>query len=415
MMRYMQRFGCIGEKCEENCCTHSWVVEIDAATQKRMKQVTSLHSEKERRRWENSLYEVKTYEGRKVTAIRLLPDNSCPLLENGLCHVQATFGAALLSDTCAVYPRRIHNVGDYIELSGMMSCPEMARQLLWHDDACDAVPLDRRTIFRLVLTHGLDPRDIRPYWRLLVKVRSFMIGLLRRPGFTLEQRLFFMTWFAKRTSPILNKSAVKADTAAVLAEMAKLETDDLLRELARRFDAMEASTPVTLALARQLVQSIVKRSTPSYRRLVEKVLAEYRDVRAWLAGDDPPSHASRLNDEYLRRRARVVEREPARVERYFVNLAHNYWMHRLPLEAPDLMVHMLRLLTLMAVLKFLLFSHPEAQGDGELGPRLDDAAVEVVYNTARHIEHGALLNDLENMLGQAQLRSLAGAVLLIRF
>ena len=39
----------------------------------------------------------------------------------------------------------------------------------------------------------MDPRDIRPYWRLLLRVRTFILGLLRRPGYTLEQRLFFMS------------------------------------------------------------------------------------------------------------------------------------------------------------------------------------------------------------------------------
>jgi hypothetical protein len=70
---------------------------------------------------------------------------------------------------------------------------------------------------------------------------------------------------------------------------------------------------------------------------------------------------------------------------------------------------MLRLLALMALLKFLMFSHPDAERD------LDAVAVEVVYKTARHVEHGALLTDLEKSLAEVQLASLAGAVLLIRF
>jgi lysine-N-methylase len=414
-LRYMARFHCIGEKCEDNCC-HSWTVQIDDLTLKRMKQVTSLHSEKERRFWEGSLHQVEMEKGKKITAMKLHDDGRCPMLEpSGLCHVQATFGEKLLSDTCAVYPRRIQKVGEAIELSGMVSCPEMARQLLLHDDACEIVPLDRRTIFRLSVTHGMDPRDIRPYWRLLVKVRTFMLGLLRRPGFTLEQRLFFMTWFAKRVSPILNKSAIKADTAAVMAEMAALESDETLRELARRFDATEGGSAVTLVLARELVRQR-KAQRSAFKSMVEKIFQEYLDVRAYQPGGlespEAESHAVRLYAEYRRRRTHIVEREPARIDRYFVNIAHNYWMHRLPLEAPDLMVHMLRLLALMAVLKFLLFSHPSAQ---ELGERLDAAAVEILYSTARYIEHGPLLTDMENALERVQLRSLAGAVLLIRF
>src|SRR5207302_9485508 len=122
----------------------------------------------------------------------------------------------------------------------------------------------------------------------------------------------------------------------------KLDGEEVLRELARRFDAMESASPVTLMLARELVRPRGGRA--SFAGLVEQVMAEYREVRAYLPGDESPSHAKRLNEEYLRRRARLWERERARIDRYFVNIAHNYWMHRLPLEAPDLMVHMLRLL-----------------------------------------------------------------------
>jgi lysine-N-methylase len=420
-MRYMQRFSCIGEKCEDNCC-HTWTVQIDAPTLKRMKQVTSLHSEKERKFWQSSLHMVQMEkDAPPVTAMKMREDGRCPMLQdNGLCHVQGTFGENLLSDTCAVYPRRIQKVGEALELSGMMSCPEMSRQLLLHADACDIVPLDRHSIFRIIVSHGADPRDIRPYWRLLLEVRSFMLGLLRRPGFSLEQRLFFMTWFAKRASPILNKSAVKADTKAVMAEMTKLESDEMLRQIAARFDASTGESAVTLVLARELVRCREAKRRSSFGKLVEKIFQEYQSVRAYVEGDlespEADSHAARLHAEYRKRRARVTAKEQARIEQYLTNIAHNYWMHRLPLEAPDLMVHMLRLLALMAVLKFLVFSHPTVQSDGDdLQTRLDAAMVEVLYTTARYIEHGPLLGDMENALERVQLRSLAGAIYLIRF
>jgi hypothetical protein len=87
-------------------------------------------------------------------------------------------------------------------------------------------------------------------------------------------------------------------------------------------------------------------------------------------------------------------------------------MHRLPLEAPDLMVHTLRLLGILAIFKFALFSHPSLRDDDK---GLDAAAVEVLYLEARYLEHSSLLTDLENALAEGNLRSLAGAIYLIRF
>jgi lysine-N-methylase len=421
-MRYMQRFRCIGADCEDNCC-HGWTVEIDARTHERMQKLTQLHSPEERRRYAAAVTKVDLGgKGKFATVFRLRADSTCVMLEpSGLCHIQGTFGEKLLSDVCTLYPRRIQKVGNTIELSGMASCPEMARQLLLHADATDEVTLDRAMLSRQVVTHGMDPRDIRPYWRLLVKVRTFMLGLLRRPGYTLEQRLFFMSWFAKRASPILNKDTRKADVAAVMAEMSALETDATLGEVARRYDAVEGGSAVVLLLARELVRARdPKKQRRSFRELVDAVFAEYLSVRAYQPGDlespEAESHAKRLWAEYRKRRARVLTKAKPRIDQYLANVAHNYWMHRLPLEAPDLMVYQLRLLTLLAIFKLLVFSHPSVQRDGDdFETRLDAVAVDVLYRTARYIEHSPLLTSLENALGSAHLRSLAGAVYLIGF
>src|SRR5262249_49678080 len=159
------------------------------------------------------------------------------------------------------------------------------------------------------------------YWRLLVDVRTFMLRLLRRPGYTLEQRLFFLTWFAKRASPTLNKSAMKADVTAVKAEMNALESDATLDELARRYDAIAADSAIVLLLARELVRvRKTARTRRSFRELVDDVFAEYRSVRAHQAGDlespQAESHAKRLWAEYRKRRARIVALAPERVEQY---------------------------------------------------------------------------------------------------
>jgi len=420
-MRYMQRFHCIGADCEDNCC-HGWTVEIDPLAHKRMQKLTQLHSPAERRRYAAAVTEVDIGRKRPITIFRLRADTTCTMLEpSGLCHIQATFGEKLLSDVCALYPRRIQKVGEAVELSGMVSCPEMSRQLLLHADATDEVALDRALLPRQVVMHGMDPRDVRPYWRLLVTVRTFMLGLLRRPGYTLEQRLFFMSWFAKRVSPTLNKSAMTADVAAVTKELKALESDVTLGDLARRYDAAEADSAIVLLLARELVrQRNPKKQRRSFRELVDEVFAEFLSVRAYQAGDlespEAESHAKRLWAEYRKRRARILAKATPRIEQYLANIAHNYWMHRLPLEAPDLMVHMLRLLTLLSVFKLLVFSHPAVQRDGDdFQTRLDATAVDVLYRTARYIEHSPLLTALEGALGTANLRSLAGAVYLIRF
>jgi len=73
-------------------------------------------------------------------------DGKCPMLSSeGWCSVHAKHGADLLPMVCQMYPRRITIVGDRAELTGHLSCPEVARRALLHEGACEVVEVDRET------------------------------------------------------------------------------------------------------------------------------------------------------------------------------------------------------------------------------------------------------------------------------
>jgi hypothetical protein len=325
----------------------------------------------------------------------------------------------MLPDVCAIYPRSIQFLQDDIELSGMASCPEMARQLLLHDDAIDEVPLDRATLSRPHPSGGMDPRDVRPYWRLMLEVRGFLLQLLRDKTYTLEQRLFFMTWFAKRTSQILNKKTMKADPAPVRAEMELLSDAKQREEIAKRFDGLKTPSSLVLLLARELVRDSGFRGRDDYGAMVSAVFSSYVDLEPLLPDGAPQSTVSmdRVWQNYNERKERLRRLVPDRMERVFMHGAYNYWMHHLPLGSPDLQTHMLRLLALMAAQKLLLVSHPRVltATDENLPAAFDSAAVEVFFRVARHVEHSTLLHNLEKALARKELASIAGAVYLVRF
>jgi lysine-N-methylase len=419
-LRYMDRFACIGPECEDNCC-YGWRVEVDRRTREKLAAASALTSREERQRVKAAIQPIKQPGRREpLYFIRMRPDENCPMLEgDGLCHIQARFGEKLLPDVCATYPRRIQTIGDAVELSGMMSCPEISRQVLLHEDSMDLLPLDRDRLPRVVVADGMDPRDLRPYFRLMMEVRAFMLRVLRDKRWSLEQRLFFMTWFAKRSAEVLNKKVMRGDLEPVRRELGLLTDDSALDEIARRFDAVECPSALVLLLARELVvRAPSSRSGQKFRELVESVFESYVDLRG-LVGDAAPVRSGsttpdELWAEYRRRKAAVLERARPRVEQFLVNAAANFWVHRLPSEAPDLMVAMLRMLAQMAVQKFLLFSHPALQGTWDDGV-LDRVAVEIFYRVARYIEHSPLSRQLEEALDKKQLKSFGGAVYLVRF
>ena len=448
-LRYMERFGCIGPECEDHCC-HTWRVDVDPNTHKRLMMManTSPEDRKLFRRVIRKHVErdPKTNKERTRYIIDMKADGYCPMLdEQGLCNIHKRYGEKYLSLVCTTFPRRLQRIDDRYELSAMLSCPEVTRQLLLHADAIDVVPFDRDSVARMRPSTKIDPADARPFMRRQHAAREVMWRLIRLPGYSIEQRLFFMTYFAKRTTPIMARSVLAGDIELVEREQAQLENPAVLDALQRRFNALQTPSTIVLLLIQELVSPRAKIGMrTSFRGLVEGVInsyAELEDVVFPETDDDELKINGGVVDgfwgEYLRRKAVTEALAAARVDQYFTNYTFNYWFHRLPLESPDLMVHILRMLAQLAVFKFLLFSHPELvdahvdyddsareAGDDEealstalaqFTEALDRVAVKVFYKTARFMDHGSILKNLEKALEKRELRSIAGAVYLIRF
>lgn len=434
-LKYTQRFGCIGPACEDHCC-YFWRVDIDKRTYDRMALATPFAPDATRERYRKAIRVHKPKKKREPErySMKMRSDNACcPMLESdGLCHIHAVFGESYLSDTCALYPRKFQNLEGTTEVSAVASCPEASRQLLLHADATDEVPFDLKELGRQPPTHNMDLRDIRPYWRLMTRIRNFVIEeILRDESQSVRERLFAMIWFAKRTSSVLRKDNYDQDHSAVDREIAMLSDPKVRAEIGRRFGALETPSALVLLLARELVRPNVPKSSvrPKFGRLIEGVFKSYQDLDMLVSlGDDDSTLSKHIQSldgvqaEYRERRDRTLARAAERVDQYFKNFAIYYWYNRNVTEAPDLMTFLIRLLAQMACQRFLLFSHPKVVGalkgdvdEGTFQTALDEAAVDVFYNVGRFMEHGTLLTSLEKALAQRQLNSLAGAVYLLKF
>ena len=431
----MQRFGCIGPDCEDNCC-HSWRVNVDEKTHDLIKLALRTRPEVKERMGGVFNKTPPTKKGRRKRKykpgkenayfIDMLPNGNCPMLEHG------TFGEKLLPNVCATYPRRMNRIGSRLEVTGNISCPEVARQLLLHDDAIEMVAFDRESIPRMMVMDSRDPRDVRPYWRLQRSVREFMFALLTNTEHPIEKRLLFMTFFAHRTQAVMNKKVMKGDMAAVEREMNLMQREALLLEMSKRFDALETPSALILLLARGLVGAGGKQGTrASFSELVRAIFDSYAELDELLPVDAGPKGrrsdelTGRVFEEYRRRKDAVMSRAGGRVDVYLRNFAFHYWFHRMHFESPDLMVHQLRLLTELATVKFLFFSHPtvyelvkrgaDPVSDELFVEQLDEAIVDTFYKIGRYMEHSTLLKTLEQALDLRGLRSVAGAVYLVRF
>lgn len=435
--RYMSRFGCIGPACEEHCCG-GWRIDVDDKHHKMLK-LAAGQAGSDRQRIRDSFVkrppdpELKKGQRQESWLFKLDKAGNCVLLEpDRRCHLHATLGGGLLPDVCAIYPRRVVKLGEQLVLTATLSCPEVARQLLMHEDAVDQVPLEREYIPRKIYQYRIDTRDLRPYIRLMPEVREFALRRLSDAARPFNHRVFALTLFAHRTQAILAKATPRGtDTSVVLDEVRRLDDPAVLDEIGARFDAIRTPALPALLIARELVrQDVAGHRQISFRRLVAEVFHSYAHVdtsaHRLLAANADEALSLAIQAEYEARRARLEAIRGARVERYVKNFLFHSWVHHIQSNAPDLMVFTLRILLNLAAMRFLLVSHPRilawfaehpdaADGDESLDTILDECAVEVVRKLGRYIDHSGFLNRLEDMLTDKQMRNLGGAVHLIKF
>ena len=123
---YMRRFICDGRRCGSLCCCAKWGVALDAATLARYEGRPEL------------LHELKKgLERSEATGgwIMRHENGRCVFLrEDGLCSLQRRFGIGAISDVCAEYPRKMHEVGDTLDRALCLSCPVAAEEVLFTEE-----------------------------------------------------------------------------------------------------------------------------------------------------------------------------------------------------------------------------------------------------------------------------------------
>jgi lysine-N-methylase len=417
--RYMTRFRCIGSECESTCCA-GWGITLDEAHYKKLRK--ALVDGREKR--DDFDAKVQRLHGPQKTPTRhalmvLRDDGTCHMLSpDKLCSLQTRFGEEILPDTCAMYPRWITRHGRQLELTGVTSCPEVARQLLLAEDALELEAADPSAFARSNVVHRELPEVTMPYPRLHRAVRDVVLVLLSVRGLSAADRLFLVAYFGHRTAPYFHQGAREPLDARFGAEANRIADPALQRELARRRADLPTENDLAVGLA---VHLLAHRASPvkndSFNQLVTEAvqrLGEGTDAQ-----DGAPLEPGRLLDAYAVSKRRWEQAHGPRLDLYFTNLAKNYWLREPYTASRDLLVHTHTLLVRLAVLRFLLFGHPllaGAEADADAPERLDRAVVDVVHKFSRRFEHDqAFLSTLRERLGERGMQTLAHAACLIAF
>lgn len=423
--RFLKRFQCRASACEETCCV-GWSVPVDEAHYEAIREAMS-GSEAERLEFARAFTPESDPKRRTVALAVIRPDRSCSLLdEDRLCSLQRRYGESVLPDICASYPRVASRVRDRIEVSGSLSCPEMARLCLLAEDATELTELDPATLGRLRLFLQLGkPENL--YEAAFDDVRSLVLFLLAQRQYPIRSRLFFLALLAQKCGPFLRPDGGREEGMRLHRLLSDVRRQEGLEQLHHQFRLIELDNPFSLSVITQILPAAWSAELLGFQAMLAQVLAPYAadpDSGVQLAASGAPTFdPDRLHEAYRRRSAVLPPRLEQRIELYFENFCTNFFFKDWYLRSPSLMRHVMGLLVRVATIRFLLLSHPDvvalAGSDSELAAKqevLDRAAVQVFYTVARALDHAEpLMNAVHLGLAEQQMETLNHAMCLIKF
>lgn len=198
--KYMGNFKCLGNECEDTCCKY-WRIDIDYDTYRKYIKISD-----PKIKYLVGEYVIKnrdTENKLQYATFKLKEDEHCAFLdENGLCVLQKNFGPQYLSHVCRTYPRRQVLLGDTLERSGTVSCPELARQMLFNNEPMQFEEFYEDAGFGYFWEKAVPISDAgmaeRPLLKFLEPLRSLCIAILQNRSYSIRERLVLLGLFTNK-------------------------------------------------------------------------------------------------------------------------------------------------------------------------------------------------------------------------
>ena len=351
---YMRRFVCDGRRCGSLCCCAKWGVALDAATLARYEgQPELLHElKKGLERSEATGGWIMRHENGRCVFLR----------EDGLCSLQRRFGIGVISDVCAEYPRKMHEVGDTLDRALCLSCPVAAEEVLFTEE-----PL----AFEWVEVAAPRPAyvDRMPLGAPLsaVAFRSLQlagIALLAERRLSLDARLAALGLLLARAEAYVEQGAAEDLTkdAAAIADAAAGEVKALLA--ANPFDAalyLRFFQRLFPALAQATEDDLPE--TAAYLARIRRSFGEGDgDAARGQAGAEKKSVCTALAERRRRFGERILSKYGNALENWLVN---EFLLGRYPLTGgTSFLANYEVFVVLYKMLEFLLLANPALDEGG---------------------------------------------------
>ena len=391
-LRYMTSFRCIGPDCEDHCCK-GWIINLDHADYAR---VAALRDRSETVAEQFSVAVIRDHQDKrekKFAHLNFRPEGTCYFETDSMCMIHRDFGETALPKTCATYPRSARRVGEVFQLSGFLSCPEVARLCLLDPDSMDIVSAPWALLPENIDLLAQLPQQKDHYEQHLMWVRSKVLGLLEARHRSIEESLYLVLYQSRKVESFFHRGVSNDPKARLETAFARIEDEVFQAKI------LDRNTNETPEQARALIFLVLHArdnhaNRSRFKSFVNKVMVGYG------LGEDPnledPEVEHRLWQQYQERKAGLVKRYPQRLALYLRNYTLNLWYQEGLLGTQNLMEVVRRFILCFAVVKFLLFGHPSLPQllAGEADEQwLDRIAVEAIQTFSKNMSHNSEMLD----------------------
>ena len=254
---YYDKFHCIADKCTITCC-QEWKISVDDDTNRKWKKLLPPDSISEQKK--NLTAYTCHKDGARV--IGLDKNHRCPFLsDEKLCHLVIAYGDSVLSETCTLFPREIHEFSTHDEASLMPCCPAVID--LWKDKSIEFPAVSA------IVDH------VSP----LFLIRDSLIKLFQNKNLSIEEALlegFYILLELYKNQPV------------TLSQIHEYFSKDTLHELHSALSDIHIPANDTFTECNELLQDLAAnyRKEGLYTRFLQPILAEaenYSDISpaAW--------------------------------------------------------------------------------------------------------------------------------------
>ncbi|AGF58706.1 lysine-N-methylase [Clostridium saccharoperbutylacetonicum] len=200
---YIDKFQCIGGKCEDSCCI-GWDIDIDKETFKKYHKVTD---EAMKKMFQKNVHNNQycTNKDLDYGRIKLGKTKRCPFLDDeNYCLIQGKFGEDYLSSVCTQFPRVLNKIDDHYEISLDAACPEAARIILGSKEKIEFKESEK-SLGKYIMSGVLDTRSSEfkdtPI-RYFKEIRDFSIKIIQNRNLNFSCRLYVLGDFLNELEDI---------------------------------------------------------------------------------------------------------------------------------------------------------------------------------------------------------------------